>query len=121
LITICSDDININNTTPSQTIVYQGGGGISSGTVSKYLYGDRKAINDIPVLVDYIDTKYATKTEIEQLHERLDLIQAQVHYYNGFDSLPIDVLTIGIRAKRTGETIKYDGYVCNPENCIKVE
>lgn len=95
-----------------------GGGGFSTSSFWRLSLGIKKS--PFKTLAEYFDTIFITKLELEELHKRMDKLEALIYYYAGYDATLYELMVQQIRAKRLNETIYYKGYTCNNFGCIKV-
>ncbi len=95
------------------------GSGMSSSRLSDYLTGFNNLFRVYDNLVDYLETIFATKVELEDAHLRMDMIEARLNLPLGTsDDILKETLVIG--ADRRGEDLIINGMRCVNGLCVKV-
>ena len=107
----CCYDVIENYYTTEENSYY--GGGVSWSGITRHLTGE---------YMEYLNLTFVTRTELEDAHERMDWIQAQINLPGGADMLQLRLEEHRIRADRLQETQHFGDYICVPGNvCLILE
>ena len=119
-------NIMVNNEKWSKDIV--GGGGISMSSFARHLTGNSEFFRgfDAPTFLGYLYTIFADKVELEQAHDRIDMLEARLDRLEqgtaAYTVNSVECEAMLIKANRLGEKVIFsDGWNAYPgdEHCIK--
>jgi len=91
-----------------------GGGGMSKNSLGRYLTGITGFYQQYKTYDEYAVTKYATKGDIEKLHERIDWLEAKAMTDNPKEQ---QLIAMKKKAERTGLTQYHGSKTCTIDYC----
>ena len=101
------------NTNEEMWVKDEVGGGISTNGVWNNLVGDLNIQSRYDTFMDYLNTIFATKQQIESVNDRLDLIECRI--INGYDPSDYDLRFCQalIKSNRIGQPVDIEGWHCD--------
>jgi len=98
------------------------GGGISTNGMWKALVGDLNIKSSYDTFMDYLNTVFVTKAEIEAYNDRLDMIECRI--INGYDVSEYDLRFCEalMKSKRTNQIVDIEGWHCDSTlgQCVQI-